>query len=144
MTRREAAVIGAYTGILCGPFNDLHQYIEEIMGRPVQTAELANEALAEEIKQKAKPDFLNLTIDDLQAPEQVTNKISEDSFIVSLKDECPRCASKLYAYKHTPASDHPDIYSWYIECESGSCKYEYEDSFSTLADMCREFSIVQL
>jgi len=39
MTKREAAIVSAYTGILIGSFSDLHQYIEEIMKRPVWTHE---------------------------------------------------------------------------------------------------------
>jgi hypothetical protein len=58
ITRAQAAILGAYTGILCGPFEDMHEYIEQIMGRPVFTHELASDTLCEEIKEKAKQDFL--------------------------------------------------------------------------------------
>ena len=60
MTKREAAVIGAYTGILCGSFSDLHQYVEELLNRPVMTHEMGDRMVAEEIKQKAKADFLQI------------------------------------------------------------------------------------
>ena len=60
MTKRESAIIGAFTGILCGPFEDFHEYIEEIMGRPVFTHELGNKEISDEIKQKSKNDFINL------------------------------------------------------------------------------------
>lgn len=63
MTKREAAIIGAYTGILIGDFDDLHQYIEEVMGRPVWSHELASKEVNEEIKRKAKPDLLALVIE---------------------------------------------------------------------------------
>ncbi len=42
MTRRESAIIGAFTGVLCGPFDALHEYVEEVMGRPVFTHEMGN------------------------------------------------------------------------------------------------------
>lgn len=58
LTKTQAAIIGAYTGITAGPFEDMHEYIEKIMGRPVFTHELANTNTIAEIKQKAKPDFL--------------------------------------------------------------------------------------
>ena len=32
MTKREAAIVSAYTGVLIGDFNEMHRYIEEIMG----------------------------------------------------------------------------------------------------------------
>ena len=58
MTKREGAIIGAYTGILCGSFSALHEYIEEIMCRPVFTHELAREDVNEELKKRSKKDFI--------------------------------------------------------------------------------------
>ena len=58
MTRRESAIVGAFTGILCGPFDALHEYIEEILERPVFTHEMGNKEIADEIKEKSKADFV--------------------------------------------------------------------------------------
>lgn len=58
MTRREAAIISAYTGVLCVSFDALQEYVEEILGRSVFTHEMAERA--EEIKEKSKKDFLLL------------------------------------------------------------------------------------
>ena len=58
LTSEQAAVIGAFTGMLAGPFSDMHEYVEKIMGRPVFTHEMGNDAVAAEIKEKAKADFL--------------------------------------------------------------------------------------
>lgn len=70
LTRKQAAIVGAYTGFLCGPFEDMHKFIEQIMDRPVFTHELASKALSEEIREKAKPFFLALCVDrDAPAPE---------------------------------------------------------------------------
>ena len=41
MTKREAAIVSAYTGVLIGDFDEVHKYIEELLGRPVFTHELA-------------------------------------------------------------------------------------------------------
>lgn len=60
MNKKEAAVIGAYTGILCGDFSDLHKYIEDLMGRPVFTHEMGNRSFQEELKKTSKPDFLDI------------------------------------------------------------------------------------
>lgn len=63
MTDRERAIVMAYTGIvmLSGEkFSIFHKYVEEIMGRPVWTHEMGIALIAEEIKEKAKPDFLEL------------------------------------------------------------------------------------
>lgn len=58
MNRRESAIVGAYTGKLCGPFDALHEYVEEIMGRPVFTHEMGDKEVVAEIKRKSKDDFV--------------------------------------------------------------------------------------
>jgi len=60
MTKRESAIIGAYTGILCGPFDALHGYIKEILERPVLTHELTSKTVFAEIKEKSTKDFMEL------------------------------------------------------------------------------------
>ena len=60
MNKREAAVIGAYTGILLGDMGDMHKYIEELLGRPVFSAELSGTELCEEISIKSKPELLEI------------------------------------------------------------------------------------
>ncbi len=58
MTKREAAVVMAFTGValLVGDdFSYFHQYVEELMGRPVWTHELP--ALEDEIKRLADPEM---------------------------------------------------------------------------------------
>lgn len=63
MTDKERAIITAYTGItmLTGDkFSIFHKYIEDILGRPIWTHELADTSVWEEIKEKSKKDFLDL------------------------------------------------------------------------------------
>ena len=64
MTKREAAIVGAYTGVVVGSFDDIQKYIEELVGRPVWTHELASEQFFDEIHQLAKPDFMALQVTD--------------------------------------------------------------------------------
>ena len=61
MTKREAAIVSAYTGFLCGEFSDMHEYIEEIMGRPVWTHEMGDNGFEEMIREKSKEDFVALS-----------------------------------------------------------------------------------
>ncbi len=63
MTKREAAIVGAYTGILIGNFSDMHEYIEQIMERPVWTHEMANQAIVDEIKDKSRNDFISINVE---------------------------------------------------------------------------------
>jgi len=60
MTKYEAAVISAYTGILLGEFSDLHEYVEKIMNRPVFTNEFASEEFCARIEKKSKDDFMDI------------------------------------------------------------------------------------
>lgn len=60
LTKEQGAIVGAFTGVLSGKFSDLHEYIEQLMDRPVMTHELGSEAMAAEIKEKARADFIAL------------------------------------------------------------------------------------
>ena len=60
MTRREAAIITAYTGILIGTFHDFHIYAEAILDRPLWTYHFAGKRIWAELKQAAKEDFIML------------------------------------------------------------------------------------
>lgn len=63
MTDREKAIVMAYTGVcmLSGDkFQIFHKYVEDIMGRSVYTHEMAIKAVDDEIKEKAKADFIAL------------------------------------------------------------------------------------
>lgn len=65
MTDREKAIVMAYTGacmLTGGKFQIFHKYVEEIMGRPIWTHEMAQ--LADEIKEKSKDDFMKLCADE--------------------------------------------------------------------------------
>ena len=56
MTKREGAVLSAYTGILlCESFDNVHGYITEIMGHPVFTHEIP--FLEKEIKKRSEAEF---------------------------------------------------------------------------------------
>lgn len=61
MTKRECAIVMAYTGVCMLAGDNLgvyYKYVEEKIGRPVYTHEMYE--LADEIKEKSKDDFLEL------------------------------------------------------------------------------------
>lgn len=65
MTDREKAIVMAYTGkcMLTGnKFQIFHKYVEDIMGKPIMTHEMA--FLADAIKENSKADFLALCADE--------------------------------------------------------------------------------
>lgn len=63
MTKHECAIVMAHTGIcmLTGEdFQIFHKYIEDIMGRPIQTIEMGMGNIRDEIKEKSRADFIAL------------------------------------------------------------------------------------
>lgn len=62
MTKREAAIISAYTGILLGSFPEMHKYVEEVMERPVFTHEMGDHGFMKTLQEKVKPDFIGLEV----------------------------------------------------------------------------------
>jgi hypothetical protein len=60
LTREQAAIIGAYTGIACSSFTIIHEYAEQKLNRPVFTHEFANAAFMATLKNASKEDFLKL------------------------------------------------------------------------------------
>lgn len=61
MTRKEAAIVSAYTGYLIGEFADFHQYVEKLFNRPVFTHELPR--LEKELQEKSKQDFISMKVE---------------------------------------------------------------------------------
>ena len=65
LTKREAAAVSAYTGILIGSFADMHEYAEEVMGRPIWTHQFPR--IADELKEAARADFMSIEVDGVGA-----------------------------------------------------------------------------
>ena len=71
MTNEEKAIVMAFTGACMlteDKFDIFHKYVEDLMGRPVYTHEIG--MLADEIKERAKDDFINLCKTEDKALEQ--------------------------------------------------------------------------
>ena len=82
MTKRECAIVMAYTGYCMLSGDDLeifNKYAEEKMGRPLYTHEYYT--LAKEIQKRAKEDFLELcrtAIDEGNEKEKIHNMIDKE------------------------------------------------------------------
>ena len=82
MTKRECAIVMAYTGYCMLSGDDLeifNKYAEEKMGRPLYTHEYYT--LAEEIQKRAKEDFLELcqsARDEENKKEKIHDMIDEE------------------------------------------------------------------
>jgi hypothetical protein len=64
LTKEQAIVVSAYTGVLACEFPDLHEAIEERLGRPVFTHELGSGPVWDEIKAAFRDDFMALAPKD--------------------------------------------------------------------------------
>lgn len=61
MTKREAAIVSAYTGYTLGSIVDMMEYISGKLGHPVWDHQLPE--LRDEIKQNTLGDFIALQVD---------------------------------------------------------------------------------
>ena len=60
MTKKEGAIISAFTGVMVGSFSDMHEYAEKIMGTPIFTHQFGNKDFCEKLKEKVRPDLISL------------------------------------------------------------------------------------
>lgn len=79
MTKREAAIVSAYTGYLIGEFSDFQAYAEEVMGRPIFTHEFPH--IADELKEKSKKDFMSIKIEEVTSEWLYYSPFERDSWV---------------------------------------------------------------
>ena len=78
MTNEEKAIVMAYTGtcmLIEDKFKIFHEYVEKLMGRPIYTHELG--FLADEIKEKAKDDFIGLCKEDTEQTSELDKTLDK-------------------------------------------------------------------
>lgn len=60
LTPRQAAIIGCYTGTLCGPFADFQDLAEQLLERPVLTHEFGDKATMQQLRACTRELFLSI------------------------------------------------------------------------------------
>ena len=60
LTKKQAAIIGLYTGIACGNFSDIHKLAEELYGSSIFTHQFADKEFSAYLKELVKPIFLSI------------------------------------------------------------------------------------
>ena len=58
LTREQAAIIAAYTGVCCGPFEDVQRYADKVLGIVSFTHHFADKKLWADLKAASKDDFI--------------------------------------------------------------------------------------
>ena len=62
MTKHEAAIVSAFTGVTIGKFAELHDYSELALKRQVMTYEFGSKEFAAKLKDAARADFISMTV----------------------------------------------------------------------------------
>jgi rubrerythrin len=139
MTDREKAIVMAHTGIcmLTGDkFQIFHQYVENILGRPVQTIEMSMESVVDEIKEKSRDDFIALCSEEQErcgdciSRQAVLDVIEREQFKGDAISEIEKLPSvtpqqKMGRWIKTPKAIMGEGYMWYCD----KCEYQvYQDS----------------
>lgn len=60
LTKEQAAILGCYTGISCGPFGDVQELAEEVLKRPIFTHEFANKDVWAKLREAVRDRFIAL------------------------------------------------------------------------------------
>lgn len=60
LTKEQAIVISAYTGILCCDFSLLHKDVEKRLGNPVQIYKFADRDFEKKLKKLYQEDFISI------------------------------------------------------------------------------------
>ena len=63
MTKKEGAIITAYTGYLIGDIRDFYIYVKELTGESYMTHQYADPELVNRIQALAKQDFIKIQIE---------------------------------------------------------------------------------
>jgi hypothetical protein len=64
LTKEQAAIICAYTGIVCGDIADVRRYAERVLGRPMYTHHFADSAVWAALLIASKADFEAISCED--------------------------------------------------------------------------------
>jgi len=84
MTKKEAIVLSAYTGVLLCDFDDYHKYVEKLFGCSLNTAELL--MLKEDIQERATEDAMKI-INNMTNEEHVDERQEQLSEETECKEQ---------------------------------------------------------
>ena len=113
MTKEEAILLSAYTGVLLVPdFSDVHKFCEDTLGRPIWTHEFADQDVQKEIREKLRPQVMEL-VQNIAALRPITREQAEKAWRGGWIDcsngwMCSRCEhDNTYAKPFCPNCGSP-------------------------------------
>ena len=108
MTREEAILLSAYTGVLLVPdFSDVHKFCEDTLGRPIWTHEFADRCVQKEIQEKLHPQIMEL-VQNIAALRPITREqvekmrgewIIEDAGDGDRRKKCSLCNQPISGWR---------------------------------------------
>lgn len=113
MTKQEKIIVSAYTGVLMCDFDDVHEYIQKKLGRPVYTHELADKGIQKEVKEKSHEDFL-----------EICNREESEQNWIPCSERLPKKMG-YYLTSNEYKVVHEDYY-WGSGCFEKAKKYQCE------------------
>ena len=110
MTDKEKAIVMAHTGIcmLTGEkFRVFHAYIEDIMGRPVYTHELAIQSISDEIKEKSRDDFIKLCREEQESCDNAVSRQAVNEQMIKYGFHAPDMTVTEFVEDLPPVTPQP-------------------------------------
>lgn len=108
MTREEAILLSAYTGALLVPdFSDVHKFCEDTLGRPIWTHEFADQDVQKEIREKLRPQIMEL-IQNISALRSVSREKVEETKAVFFQPGVEDVAQASYRCSHCYVQEFGD------------------------------------
>ncbi len=114
MTNREKAIVMAHTGICMLEGEKLgvfYQYLNELYGRPVYT----HEWVTLDIKEKSKPDFLQLCKEEEPERRGQWIRTGEDGFCSVCKCDMPMLRNEDWEWEYTETPYCPNCGARMVE-----------------------------
>lgn len=118
MTKQEAAIVMAYTGmsmLVGNDFSIFHEYIENKLGRHVWTHELALDSVIKQIREASKNDFFNLCKNLTETKGKALGKEADQHVVDEVKNA-------FWEFVHFD----PDYQMWSGICTN--CKERHEST----------------
>lgn len=110
MTDHEKAIVEAYTGFVMLTSDKIgifYKYVEEKLGHPVMTHELAMKEIQEAIQKAAKDDFIELCSDEANAVKPILDFDGKDVW------RCGNCGGTIFHPSNTQADEDEKNYNKY-------------------------------
>ena len=109
MTKEEAILLSAYTGVLLVPdFSDVHKFCEDTLGRPIWTHEFADQDVQKEIREKLRPQIMEL-VQNISALRPITREQVEKVWRGEWKHYLPPLGAGDVQCRCTRCGRTPDV-----------------------------------